>query len=76
MANFDNGVKAYITGKCEIEITFPIDFKGNAAVNCYQCKLFSRNNGICQITKEISEFPEKYIGSRCPLKFDGEINNI
>ena len=24
-------------------------------------------------TKEISEYPTKYIGSHCPLNFDGEI---
>ena len=76
MANFESGVKAYVTGKCEIQIHFPVDFKDNADVNCYQCKMFSRNNGICQLTKEISEYPTKYRGSRCPLVFDGEIKNI
>ena len=38
--------------------------------------IFSRNNGICQLTKEVSEYPTKYIGSRCPLNFSGEINEI
>ena len=73
MLDFSSGVKAYITGKCEIQIHFPVDFKDNTEVNCYQCKMFSRNNGICQLTKEISEYPSKYIGSHCPLSFDGEI---
>lgn len=76
MASFDSGVKAYITGKCEIQIHFPMDFKNNADVCCYQCKMFSRNNGICQLTKEVSEYPTKYIGSNCPLVFDGEIKEI
>lgn len=76
LSNFDSGVKAYITGKCEIQIHFPVDWKDNAEVNCYQCKMFSRNTGICQLTKEISEYPTKYIGSNCPLVFDGEIKNI
>lgn len=74
--DFSSGVKAYITGKYEIQIHFPVDFKDNADVCCYQCKMFSRNNGICQLTKEISEYPTKYIGSQCPLNFDGEIKNI
>ena len=76
MADFSSGVKAYITGKCEIQIHFPIDWKDNADVNCYQCKMFSRNTGVCQLTKEISEYPTKYIGSKCPLNFDGEIKEI
>ena len=73
MANFESGVKSYITGECAIKIHFPVDFKDNADVNYYQCKMFSRNNGICQLTKEISEYPTKHIGSNCPLVFDGEI---
>ena len=73
MAQFDSGVKGYITGECVVKIHFPVDFKGNAEVNCYQCKMFSRNTGICQVTKEISEYPMKFIGSNCPLNFDGEI---
>ncbi len=73
MANFDNGVKAYIVRECTVRVHFPVDWKDNVEVNCYQCKFFSRNNGICQLTKEISEFPTKHIGSCCPLSFDGEI---
>ena len=57
MPSFDSGVKAYITGECVVKIHFPVDWKGNAEMNCYQCKMFSRNNGICQLTKEISEYP-------------------
>ena len=75
MANFDSGVKGYITGKYLVEVHFPVDWKDNPDVSCYQCNFFSRNNGICQITKEISEYPTKYIGSQCPLKFTGEIKS-
>ena len=74
--NFDSGVKAYITGEYTVKISFPVDFKDNADVCCYQCKMFSRNTGICQLTKEISEYPTKYKGSHCPLNFDGEIKEI
>lgn len=76
MANFDSGVKAYITGECIVKINFPVDWKDNADVCCYQCKMFSRNTGMCQLTKEISEYPTKYKGSHCPLNFDGEIKEI
>ena len=73
MADFSSGVKSFITGECTIKVHFPVDWKDNPDVSCYQCKFFSRNNGICQITKEISEYPTKYIGSQCPLEFTGEI---
>ena len=73
MKDFSSGVKAYITGECAVKVHFPVDWNGKADVNCYQCKMFSRNNGVCQLTKEVSEYPTKFIGSCCPLKFDGEI---
>lgn len=71
-ANFDNGVKAYITGEATVKVHFPIDYKDNADVSCYQCKYFSRASGICYLTKEISEYPQKYISSTCPLVFNEE----
>lgn len=71
--NFDDGVKGYIMGECNIKVHFPIDWKDNAAVNCYQCKFYSRASGICYLTKEISEYPQKYIASTCPLEFSGEV---
>lgn len=73
MANFDSGVKAYITGECTVKVHFPIDWKDNADVSCYQCKFFSRASGICYLTKEISEYPQRYVSSKCPLTFSGEI---
>ena len=73
MKDFSVGVKGYITGECTVKVNFPVDWKDNADVNCYQCKFFSRASGICYLTKEISEYPTKYIGSHCPLSFDGEI---
>ena len=76
MSDFSSGVKAYIIGECTVQVHFPIDWKDNPDVCCYQCKLFSRNNGVCQITKEISEYPQKYIGSKCPLNFSGEIKEL
>jgi hypothetical protein len=76
MANFDSGVKAYIIGEVTVQVHFPVDWKDNPDVSCYQCNFFSRNNGICQLTKEVSEYPQKYISSKCPLTFSGEIKEI
>jgi hypothetical protein len=76
MADYDSGVSGYIWGECTVNVRFPRDQKGNADINCYQCQFFSRNNGICQLTKEISEFPQKYISSKCPLDFSGEIKEL
>lgn len=73
MADFSCGVKSFITGECKIKVKFPVDWKDNPDVSCYQCKYFSRASGICYLTKEISEYPTKHIGSKCPLNFDGEI---
>lgn len=73
MADFDSGVKAYITGECTVKVHFPIDWKGIIDVSCYQCKFFSRASGICYLTKEVSEYPQRYISSTCPLDFSGEV---
>lgn len=67
MAYFESGVKKYITGYAVVEVGFPVDFKDNADISCYQCPFFSRNNGICQLTKKISEWPQRYVGHSCPL---------
>ena len=76
MANFDDGVKRYIKGTYSGSVFFPVDWRENIDVNCYQCKMFSRSAGVCRLTNEISEYPTKYRGSRCPLTFDGEIKEI
>lgn len=68
MSNFENGVKSYIKGRAVVEVNFPVDWKDNADISCYQCKFFSRNNGVCQLTKEVSEYPQKYVGGHCPLE--------
>lgn len=76
MANFESGVSGYVTGEYTVKVFFPVDHKGNAEVHCYMCKFFSRNNGVCQLTKEVSEYPTKHIGSHCPLNFNGEFIEI
>lgn len=67
MANFESGVARYINAYAVVEVHFPVDFKNNADVSCYQCQFFSRNNGTCQLNKSVVAYPQKYIGQNCPL---------
>lgn len=67
---FESGVTEYVHGMATIEVFFPKDSRGNADISCYQCKFFSRNNGVCQITKEVTAYPTKYVGSNCPLEIE------
>jgi hypothetical protein len=76
LPNFDSGVKAYIFGEYTIKIHFPVDWNDKADVCCYQCRMFNKSTGLCRITNEVSEYPSKYIGSKCPLQFDGTINEV
>lgn len=66
----DSGVSKYRTGYCLVKIHFPVDFKGVEAVNCHQCRLFQRQSGKCPLTGEISEYPDRYVGSCCPLEME------
>ena len=68
MANFDSGVKGYIKGYAVVEVHFPVDWKDKSDISCFQCKFYSRNNGVCQLTKEVSEYPQNFVGSNCPLE--------
>lgn len=70
MAMFDNGVKSYIVGTARIEVSFPVDYRGNADVRCEQCEYFSRTSKRCKLNGLVVEYPEKYIGSHCPLNFE------
>ena len=67
MANFESGVKDYITGYAVVEVSFPVDWRDNPDISCYQCKFFSRSTGKCHLTQEVSEYPSKHVGSHCPL---------
>ena len=41
--NFDSGVADYVRAYAVVRVNFPIDYKGNADVNCYQCPFFRRS---------------------------------
>lgn len=72
MANFDSGVKRYIKAKVTIEVGFPVDWKDNPDVSCKQCNFYIRATQRCALNQSIVEYPEKYIGSHCPLEFISE----
>ena len=72
MANFDSGVKGYIRARAMVEVCFPIDWKDNTDVCCRQCDYFVRATQRCALNHSIVEYPEKYIGSNCPLEFISE----
>ena len=68
MGNLDDGVKSYIMTQAVITVGFPVSFSGVAEISCYHCKYFTHSSGVCQLTKEVSEYPQKYVGSHCPLE--------
>ena len=68
MPDFESGVYSYVTGVATIEVHFPIDKRGNAAICCKQCPYLSSNERMCQLNKQPTEYPSQYVGSRCPLK--------
>lgn len=71
VANFDSGVKGYVTGKYTIRVHFPIDFKDNAEICCRHCPFLSSNERMCQLNKEPVAFPNKFVGYNCPLEVEG-----
>jgi len=73
MADFESGVTGYIHAVAYVDVFFPVDAKGNAEVNCYQCEYFHRSTGRCGLNNKICAFPQKYVGQYCPLqKFESE----
>ena len=72
MSVLDNGVKEFIMTRAVITVGFPVGFSGATEINCFHCKFFTHSSGVCQITKEVSEFPQRYVGSHCPLEFIDE----
>lgn len=68
--SFESGVASYITGKAEVRVHFPVDGRGNADVSCNQCFFFREASRRCGLTGAISEYPNKYVGSECPLEME------
>ena len=70
MANFESGVKSYIVGTATVSVCFPVDWKDRPDVRCELCDMYSRAGHSCRINHKIVEYPDKYIGSQCPLIFE------
>ena len=75
MISFSSGVASYVVGEATVNVFFPVDFRGNADVRCDLCRFYSRSGRLCRLNGEIVSYPEKYIGSNCPLNFIEEDSN-
>lgn len=67
MASFESGVASYIKSYAVIEVYFPVDEKGRADISCRQCPYLSSNSRVCQLNKKIVAYPDRHVGSYCPL---------
>lgn len=77
MANFDSGVKGYVTCQYLVKVHFPIDFRDNAEIACKHCQFLSSNERMCQLNKQPVAYPNKYVGDYCPLKpLESEDKNV
>lgn len=70
MADFETGVSKYIHASAVVNVYFPIDLKGNADISCSQCYYFRRNYKTCGLNGEVCQYPEKFVGSECPLRLE------
>lgn len=68
MARFESGVSGYVKGTATITVAFPIDERGIADISCYQCPYFRRNYQSCGLNNNICQYPNKYVGTHCPLE--------
>ena len=75
LPRLDSGVAAYISGKATVVNYFPVDIKGNSLVCCDLCRFYRPNSRRCSLNDAVVEYPSKYIGSQCPLKFEDEVEH-
>ena len=67
MANFESGVSSYIHAQAVVTVHFPVDHNGNADISCSQCYFFRESSKRCGLNWSVCEYPNKYVGSKCPL---------
>lgn len=68
MSKFDSGVKEYVTGMATVVNFFPVNWKGDADISCKQCRFFRTTSRSCALNDEVCEYPDKFVGSKCPLE--------
>lgn len=73
MARFDDGVKGYVKATATVEVHFPVDWRGSVEIACKHCPFFLRGNMRCGLNQAVVNYPDKYVGSECPLEqFESE----
>lgn len=68
MASFESGVKGYVKAQAVVTTYFPIDWKGNVEIACKHCNFFVRATQRCGLNQTIVNFPERFVGTECPLE--------
>lgn len=75
MANFDSGVSKYIKAVAVVEVGFPVDWNGRSEIACKHCDFYDRAKQRCWLNQQVVNFPDKYVGSECPLEpIEEEVN--
>lgn len=65
---FESGVASYVDGVAMVRVHFPVDARGVADISCKQCYYYRSTTRRCALNGQIVEYPEKYVGSQCPLE--------
>ena len=68
MANFETGVSSYVHAQALVDVYFPVDDKGRSDISCSQCYFFREAAKRCGLNWEIVAYPNKYVGTSCPLQ--------
>ena len=76
MANFDSGVSRYIKTKAGVFQAFPVDWRGSVEIACKHCNYFDRAKQRCNLTLQVVNYPEKYVGECCPLEIEEGEDNV
>lgn len=76
MPRFDDGVKGYVKATATVEVHFPIDWRGSVEIACKHCPFYVRSQQRCGLNQEIVNYPERFIGTMCPLEEVKEDGNM
>lgn len=68
MASFESGVKRYIVAEAKVRVYFPVSWKDEASIACVHCPHYRNTYRKCGLNDSIVNFPERYVGSECPLE--------
>ena len=54
---FESGVRSYIKASATVIVSFPVDYKGNAAICCTQCPYLRRQSRVCALNGALVAYP-------------------